>query len=57
MAVAGIGSLACIRHSEGMLTSQLQEDSSSTGSNVAWLQAVLPEYSPEQTRDFYLVAI
>jgi transcriptional regulator with XRE-family HTH domain len=40
-----------------MLTSLLEEETSSTGSNVTWLQSVLPDYSPEQQEDLYLLAI
>lgn len=57
LAAAGIGSLACIGHSQGMLTGLLEEETSSTGGNVTWLESVLSDYSPEQQEDLYLLAI
>lgn len=54
---AGLGSLACIGHSEGMITALMEGTDSSTGSNVAWLESVLPGVSPQQSGDPYLLGI
>lgn len=57
LAAAGIGSLACIGTSQGMLDALLEEGSSSTGSNVSWLGSVLPGWSLEQSESLYALSV
>ena len=57
LVVAGIGSLACLGPSQGMLTTLLDDGIRSTGSNVAWLERALPEFAPAQVEDLYVLSI
>jgi hypothetical protein len=57
LALASIGSLACVGPSQGMLTALLDHGIRSTGSNVAWLEGALPEFAPAQTEDLYVLSI
>ena len=57
LAVAGIGSFACVGTSAGMLTNLLDEGVRSTGSNVAWIESALPEFAPGQAEDLYVPSI
>lgn len=57
LAVAGIGSLACLGSSQGMLTTLLDDGIRSTGSNVAWLERALPEFARAQAEDLYVLSI
>jgi DNA-binding XRE family transcriptional regulator len=57
LAVASFSSLASASHSQDMLASLLENGSSSTGSNVTWLETALPHYSPTRGEDLFVLAI
>lgn len=57
LAIAGIGSLACLGTWHGMLGTLLDDANRSTGSNVKWLENGLPSARLEQTGDLYFLTI
>jgi transcriptional regulator with XRE-family HTH domain len=57
LAIAGIGSFACVGPAPGMLDSLLEDGIRSTGSNVAWLENALPILSRAQAEDLYIQTI
>jgi hypothetical protein len=57
LAIASIGSFACVGPAPGMLDSLLEDGIRSTGSNVAWLENALPILSRAQAEDLYIQTI
>jgi hypothetical protein len=57
LALAGIGSIACLGAWQGRLGALLEDTNRSTGSNVMWLEKSLPSAQSAQTTDLYLLTI
>lgn len=57
LAFAGLSSLACASSSQNTLSNLLETASHSTGSNAAWLESALPEFSPTQAEDIYILTL